>query len=877
MLGIDDSWPQALRQRLKEERAALFERWTPTADPRALQRANALLVDKILVELWAGSDIPRATLVAVGGYGRGELAPFSDIDLLILIDEGVTEEELLEPVSRFLGAAWDVGLDLGHSLRTHAECMEQARGDLTVATALLETRLLAGDRARFHNLQTAWREFINPQEFARGKLQELRQRHARFQDSAYSLEPNVKESPGGLRDLQVIAWISQAMGAPRGWRSLAGLGLLTDQEARQLARQERILQTIRSQLHLTAGRREDRLVFDLQSGLAERMGFVAASRRRASELLMQRYFRAAKMVLQLSNLVLTSLQQTQWRPASADEAAESAPPGRTLDDVFLERDGLIDIRDPAILLQDSSQILRAFLWMGQASNRLGMTPQLLRGIWNARERLDAGFRRDPHHRQLFLEIFKLRRGVVHCLRLLNNLGLLGRMLPVFRRIVGQMQHDLFHVYTVDQHIMQVLRNLRRLTMPEHAHEFPLLTELMANFGRPWQLYLAALFHDIAKGRGGDHSDLGAMEVRRFCRTYQLDAEATGLLVFLVKEHLTMSTVAQKQDIHDPDVVNSFVERVKTTDRLTALYLLTVCDVRGTSPKVWNNWKGRLLEELYRRTLAVLEAGATAPVEFSLQRERREAERLLQLQTRDLEDARAFWKELDISYFLQTPADDIAWHARVLTSRRRAGDQPQIAARMSPGDEGLQVMVYQPDAPGLFARITAYFERQGLSVMDAQLHSTRKGHALDVFLVDHRAFPGSPREMMAMVQAELLDLLSCETPLPAPGQGRLSRQSKAFPVAPSVSLTPDQTGQTFQLELTGTDRTGLLYCVAYTLHEQGVSVHAARITTLGGRIEDRFRVSGESLQSEKGRLQIEAALLSRLGSDCKSSYENPAAA
>nr|UOZ97346.1 Bifunctional uridylyltransferase/uridylyl-removing enzyme [Cupriavidus sp.] len=523
-------------------------------------------------------------------------------------------------------------------------------------------------------------------------------------------------------------------------------------------------------------------------------------------------------------------------------------------------------------------MLEAFLIMQQASSRRGMTARTLRALWNHRDAIDQNYRQDPAHKALLIKIFQEPRGIVHALRIMNNLGILGRMLPVFRRIVGQMQHDLFHVYTVDQHILQVIRNLRRFTMTEHAHEFPLLTELMAETAAPWKLYLAALFHDIAKGRGGDHSELGVHEVEVFCRDFGLDANTQALLSFLVQEHLTMSSVAQKQDLADPLVISAFAQKVQTVDRLKALYLLTVADVRGTSPKVWNAWKAKLLEELFRKTLGLLQTEGTSGgngarhgqgrepfvgAEQARSVKKTEAERLLQLHGWPIAEAQALWQTLDASYFMRQSAEEIAWHARHIAGNNEAGS-PIVFARMAPDGEGLQVGIYQKDTEGLFAQITAYFDTQALPVLDARLHTTQRGYVLDVFMVDHHSFAGHAREMVSLIEAGLTEHLSAQRPLAAPGpRGRQSRQSKHFPMPPTIELQPDARGQFYILSITAADRAGLLYSIAHCLNRHHVEIHTARVTTLGERAEDVFLIRGPDLDRERMQVALESALLKAL--------------
>lgn len=852
----------SIRSALKAAREQSAALWTAHANPATALTRHSRDVDLALRSLWQLCAIPGATLVAVGGYGRGELFPHSDVDLLILMPQDYNEHQVAPLVERLVSSFWDIGLDAGHSVRSVSECIERAQDDLSIATALLESRWIAGPRAPLQSLRKKWFEALNIKEFAQGKLLERQQRHGRHQDTPYSLEPNGKESPGGLRDLQVLRWVTTAFGYGHRWSDLAKAGLITEREAGELRRAQRLMQLIRGQLHLAAGRREDRLVFDLQNAVAERLEIGPKAGRRASEVLMQRYYRAAKAILQISSMLLANLEPRLF-PSSAVFPTAAEP--RQIDEEFQETYGLLEMRDPDLFTKKPAAMLRAFLTLQAHQELRGMSAATLRALWNQRDLINAEFRKDPDNRALFLKILQQPRGIVHGLRLMNNLGVLGRVLPVFRKIVGQMQHDLFHVYTVDQHILQVIRNLRRFTMDEHAHEFALCSRLMAEFHWPWVLYIAALFHDIAKGRGGDHSTLGKTEVRRFAQQYGIDQENRRLLEFLVEHHLTMSQIAQKQDLADPDTIQQFANLVQTPKRLTALYLLTVADVRGTSPKVWNNWKARLLEELYHRTLNRL---ADNPLNTRQKQEMpqdafhvktQEAERLLQLHGREPDSAKDFWRGLELQYFLRHEPSEIAWHARLL-AKRAAEINPIVISRVAPDGAGIQVVVYQPDEPDLFARICAYFDGQHLNVLDAKIHTTSTGYAMDTFIVDQREFSEHQREMVSLIEAGLGETLTNKNRLPAPTKGRMSRQSRYFPIPPTIDLQPDSRGQYHVLNVTAADRTGLLYAIAKTLAEHQIRLQTARVMTLGERAEDVFLIQGEALADNKQQILLEADLL-----------------
>jgi [protein-PII] uridylyltransferase len=803
--------------------------------------------------VWGETGVSSdAALVATGGYGRGELFPSSDIDLLVLLASEPAEAER-EALERLIGRFWDIGLEIGHSVRTVEGCVEAAAGDITIRTTLLESRFLVGSRALFQKLTREVQKISDPVAFFKAKKLEQEQRHAKHHDSPYSLEPNLKEAPGGLRDLQIIQWIARASGIGRRWSDLVSHGLIERDEARELAKLEAHLQDLRIRLHYLAGRREDRIVFDLQTALAAQLGHKDTAARRASEAMMQRYYQTAKGVTQLNTILMQNLE--------ARLAPRPDTPPRALNERFEVRSELLHIKQENTFAREPSAILECFLLMMQHQELRGMTARTLRALWRARSFVNAKFRKDPIARLLFLHILQQPRGIVHEFRRMNQYGILGRYLPEFGRIVGQMQHDLFHVYTVDQHILMVMRNLRRFTMPEFAHEFPLCTELMSGFERRWLLYVAAIYHDIAKGRGGDHSELGAGDVRSFCKGHLLSKEDAGLIEFLVERHLALSHVAQKQDVYDPEVVRKFSELVRTERRLVALYLFTVADIRGTSPKVWNAWKAKLLEDLFRATRRVL-TGEPLARDAALAEKQGEAARLLRLYALSDGVKDRLWASLDTAYFLRHDAQEIAWHTRNLHYRVDTG-KPVVKARLAPFGEGLQVMIYTRDREALFARICGYFERAGFNIAEAKVHTTRNGYALDTFVIMGQGRDAHYQDRIAMIETDLAAELQSEAPLGPPRGGRLSRRVRHFPISPAVDIRPDERGAYHALSIVAADRPGLLYGVACTLARYRINLQTARINTLGDRVEDVFLISGEALGDSKTVLQLEQDLLEEL--------------
>ena len=858
-------WREQYRSGKTELLASLAQSGASTRGIRSRLQALARHTDKTLQQLWVRAGFPEScSLVAVGGYGRGELFPYSDVDVLLLLPDGtlidapLAGSSLKVRIENFIGSCWDTGLEIGSSVRTESECLHEASKDVTVQTSVLEARWLAGSKDNFLSLQTRLEKAMDPKAFFVAKSLELRQRHNKFEDTPYALEPNCKESPGGLRDLQVVLWVARAAGLGKSWEELARNGLATAFEVRQIKANEALLSLIRARLHMLADRREDRLVFDLQTVVAESFGYASVApdgsrlARRASESLMRRYYWAAKAVTQLNQILLLNIEE-RLNP--------NTQPLRPINERFFEKAGRIEVASDELYVQQPHAILETFLLFQTTAGVNGLSARTLRALYNARGVMDAGFRRDPVNRDTFRKILMQPEGITHAMRLMNQTSVLGRYLWVFRKIVGQMQHDLFHVYTVDQHILMVLRNVRRFFMAEHSHEYPMCSQLAAGWDKPWILYIAALFHDIAKGRGGDHSELGCKDVRTFCSQHSIATEDTQLIEFLVREHLFMSRMAQKEDLSDPEVIAAFAKRVGNERYLTALYLLTVADIRGTSPKVWNAWKGKLLEDLYRYTLRMLGGRAPDP-QAEVESRKREALSLLALHAEPFESQKALWATLDVSYFMRHEAGDLAWHARQL-SRHVGSGKSVVRARRSSDGEGMQVLVYTPDAPDLFARICGYFDTASFSIVDAKIHTANNGYAMDTFQVISATPHEHYREAVSMVEAELIRILQSAGPLPPPGKGRVSRRVKSFPITPRVDLRPDEKAQRWLLSVSASDRVGLLYSIARVLARHRINLKLAKVTTLGERVEDTFLIDGPELQQNKAQIAIETELLEAL--------------
>ncbi|HEY5000136.1 MAG TPA: [protein-PII] uridylyltransferase, partial [Usitatibacter sp.] len=569
--------------------------------------------------------------------------------------------------------------------------------------------LVAGNPSLVEELDTRLRTRRDVRDFFEAKFQEQKRRHERFQEAAYNLEPNIKESPGGLRDLQMVLWLARAAGLGQSWKALAHEGIITAREAAAIATNERVLQDLRIRLHYLAGRREDRLVFDHQIEIARQLKLKSKAAMAPSDLLMRRYYLAAKAIWRFNQILLANL---------FDHITHGSERSATrLDDDFQVVNLNLDLVDEKLFEKRPGMILEAFRRLQDHRDIVGLGPRTLRALSRALPLVNREFREDPANRRRFMEIMRAER-LTWTLRRMSRYGVLGRYLPAFGRIIGQMQHDLFHVYTVDEHILMVIRNLRRFRIPRFDHEYPFLSQLMQEFDKPEILYLAALFHDIGKGRGGDHSHLGAKDAIRFGREHGLAQPDAQLIAWLVEHHLVMSSTAQKQDLSDREVISGFATLVGDERTLTSLYILTVADIRGTSPSVWNAWKGKLLEDLFRSTRRILR-GETEYAASAIVEKKQQSLRIFHQYVPTPGKHEAFWKTLDDHYFQRFEVAEISWHTRTLWSRVTP-DKPIVRARLSPIGEGLQVLVYAPDQPGLFARITSFFERIQFDVAAAKI-------------------------------------------------------------------------------------------------------------------------------------------------------------
>ncbi len=847
--------PSPIAEAFQAHRAKLAQQYLAerNADQYLLAHSHAL--DEALRALCEREQLPAKdlALIAVGGYGRNELFPYSDIDVLVLTADSRTGDKAFqERVSAFVTALWELGLSVGASVRNETEFLEEAINDVSVATTYLESRLLWGEQPLWEAARADFFEDLDAAKFYRDKMLELARRHHRFEDSPYALEPNLKESPGGLRDLQVFLWCAQAAGLANNVEGMAAAGLITDREMHALKTAWWNLKQWRIALHLLTARHEDRLIFDVQEELAKTLGYDATELMRASEAFMKRYYLNARSVVQLSVIQLQTL---------ADKllGALVAEPTPTDDPAFVMRGDELDIVDEHVYKRDPGAILRTFYQYYRRSDTGRYATRLLRALWHAVPNIDASFRNDPTNQRVFMQILTLSKGAYHALKDMNMWDVLGRFLPAFRPIVGQMQHDLYHIFTVDQHTLRVVRNIRRFARSEFAHEYPHCSHLMASIEKPWRVVIAGLFHDIGKGQGGHHELIGAQRMAEFGQTFGFSQADIDFMVFLVRNHLLMSQVAQRQDISDPEVVRRFVERVGDKSRLDALYLLTVADIRATSPKVWTPWKGQLLERLY---LSASDMMSGARSSDQAMQTRLALARSTIIQTLPEAELDAFWQELDVVYFMRHSSEEIIWHAISLAAHRNT-PVPIVRCEEQSGKSGYLVLLYMPDRKGLFLRAVACLAKLGLSIVDTRVHTTKHGWALDTFLVADRFERYTLERLRERLAKDLAAAVVAEGALPPASQGKLSRRSQHFPLRPNVNLAPDERGAAWLLNIVCTDRPGLLYSIFRVLYDYGINLQTAKIATLGERVEDVFLIDSPALNDERTVLALEADLLEAL--------------
>jgi [protein-PII] uridylyltransferase len=823
------------------------------ADIDALIHGHAAQVDALLVLIWNQHGLAAdgaLCLAAVGGYGRGELHPSSDIDIVILA-ETEAEAANAETISEFVTFLWDIGMEVGHSVRSIADCQREARKDITVATTLFEARRLAGPASMFNRFREAMQpdRLWDSRAFYTAKLAEQQARHQRFGETAYRLEPNVKEGPGGLRDIQMIGWVSKRHFAAEKLHELVNHGFLREGEYRDLIEGQRFLWKVRFALHMLTGRREDRLLFDLQRALANTFGFTDQHQNLGVEQFMQRYFRTICELQRLNELLLQHFNE-----AILSDPAEAQQVTR-IHQRFQVRGAYLELVHDQVFMIYPPALFEAFHLIQTHPEIQGIRASTIRLIRAHRHLIDGQFRRNPVCRELFMKIIRAPQGITTELRRMNRYGVLGAYVPAFGRIIGRMQYDLFHAFTVDEHTLNVVRNARRLFIPEFRHELPLASAIASGIERPERLILAALFHDIAKGRGGDHSELGALDALHFCQHHGMSEEDSALVSWLVRSHLLMSLTAQRRDISDPDVVLEFAREVRTQGRLDLLYLLTIADIRGTNPELWNSWKDSLLQTLYQATVAVLERGLDAPpdVDEQIGQTCREALQLLARRGLDEEKVEAIWDEFEVEYFVRHSADEVAWHTYALAGIKES-DLPLVLVRHETPRGSTEIFVYTQDCPKLFARIATTLTQLGLDIVDARIITTHCGHTLDTFLVlesmGHAVEPGfRVDEIRSVLRERLLEPRFNQQPV----SRHLPRRLKHFDVETRVAFSAGTPGASTRMSVRALDRPGLLSTIGCVFADEGINVRTARISTAGEQAEDQFllfNAEGKALTQEQ---------------------------
>ena len=831
--------PAAFRQVLDHGAELLRDRFAADEDVAVLVRDRAHLVDIALRAAWArhaGKFSGDLALIAVGGYGRGELHPCSDIDIMVLLPKSDSADWQPE-IEKFLTLLWDMGLEVGHSVRSIDDCQRESLADISVATTLFEARLLAGPESLFAGMRRALApdRLWSSADFFEAKVKEQTERHHRYFDTAYNLEPNVKSSPGGLRDIQTIGWVAKRHFGTDTLDELVAHGFLTREELRKLIAGQNFLWKVRFGLHVLTGRREDRLLFDHQIKLAKLFGYEDATFTLAVEQLMQKYYRTVMDVSLLNEMLLQLFRE--------DILTQSGAPV-PINARFQIRNDYLEATNPEVFARSPSALLELFAVLQQHPEVRGVRAETIRLIGTHAPLIDEEFRQNPRHHRLFMEILRAPVGVTHELRRMNLYGVLGRYIPAFGRIVGRMQYDLFHTYTVDAHTLFVVSNLRRLAMPKFNDEFPGLSQIMQSLPRQELAYLAALFHDIAKGRGGDHSELGAVDAEAFCLEQGLGRYEARLVAWLVKHHLILSITAQKKDISDPEVVRDFATRVGDQTHLDYLYVLTVADVRGTNPKLWNAWKARLFEEIYERTKQALRRGLEKPLDQEeLIRETQAGARARLAQIAAAKIGRV-WSQWTDAYFLRFTPEEIAWHTALLADRDPLDDTPVVAIRQLSERGGTAVLTYTPRRLHSFARTTAVLDQMGLNVVDARLILSANGFSLETYVVleDSGAVITDALRIHEIEKGLTRNLRQPEDPAVTVTR-RAPRQVRMFSTPTQVNFSVDKNNNRTILELIAADRPGLLSEVGKVFKDERLAIDGAKIMTIGERAEDVFYITG----------------------------------
>jgi [protein-PII] uridylyltransferase len=814
-----------------------------------LVHGRAYVVDQVMNLLWSKFSLsPKLSLIAVGGYGRGELHPASDIDLLVLAPDN--PDEFKDNLEQFIMFLWDIGLDIGHSVRTLNDCLKQASQDVTIATNLIEARLLCGNKALFQQLESQAKSTWNDLEFFNAKKNEQQERHTKYHDTSYNLEPNIKESPGGLRDIQTVDWIAKRqLGASR-MRELVKKGFFTEEERSLLKKSQYFLWRIRFALHTITHRHEDRLLFDHQRLVATQLGFITSEGEPDVEPLMKKYFCA---VLEISRLNEMLLQDFEKEIITEDNCEVIHP----IDENFQINDQYIEVISDTTFEKNPGTLLEIFLVLQQHPKIKGVKATTIRLIREYKHLIDQNFRDDPKNRSTFISIFRQPRGLTHALRHMGRYGVLAAYLPAFEKITGQMQYDLFHHYTVDEHTLFVIRNMRRSATPEHEHELPYISKVMKRVAKPELLYLAGLFHDIGKGRGGNHSTLGASDAELFCQQHGLTPEETHLIVWLVNNHLIMSTTAQKKDISDPNVIFEFAQTVGSIEQLRYLYLLTVADIRATNSTLWNNWKDTLLKSLYQSTRNYINSNIELPPDQSKSIEKTKSLAYNTLTLLEMPDTliNNIWSNFNDDYFLCRKVKEVELHTRLIANLTNQ-DLPFVDIAYSEETKGLEVFIYTNDNRCLFAVATTVFAKMAYNVVEARIDTTANGYTLDTFLLlmEDTAVPADNEDNISTLKSNLESALSNIEGYSLDVSRILSSQVKHFSQKTEIKFFQNQKRQQTVIEVIATDKPGLLSQIGLAFSELGIQLHKAKIATLGASADDLFYCTNEHGQLLDNELQ-----------------------
>ena len=837
-----ENYPTLVKQELHKQQQKTFDQFNPNQSVDPLLQQRSQLIDDTLSTYWdhvLGDQAQLGALLAIGGYGRQEMFPHSDVDILILLTEDPLSPNQTRLLETFTSTLWDFGLKPGQSIRTLTECTTLAKSDQSVMTSIIESRLITGNSALLEQLnhQTATDRMWPSTQFFDAKLKERAQRHHKFYDTAYNLEPNIKEGPGGLRDIQTFNWVFNRHYQQKHSQSLIELNYLSPAEYQELIADTQILWRIRYALHCLTGKDENRLLFDFQRELADQFGF-EASGNNAIEQFMQLYFKTVVGLERLNEVLLQLLQERVIN-------IQNEPP-ELLNNDFQISNGYIEAVDSDLFNRSPKALLEVFLLCQQNTQIKGIRAKTIRLIQNNLHLIDDEFRAQQECRNLFMAILKQPEGTTQQLRRMNRYGLLAAYLPCFKNIVARMQYDLFHIYTVDEHTLFVIRNMRRFALNKHNDEVPFCNDIFLLIPRPEVLYLAGLFHDIAKGLGGDHSVNGQEIAREFCRDHTISESDTALIVWLVRHHLIMSTTAQQKDISDPEVVHAFAEQVGTHERLNHLYLLTVADIRATNPTLWNSWKDSLLKELYLSTHAALEQGLENPIaqQDRIKDTQNEAKNNLINKGARLESIEKAWEYLDNNYFIKYSADEIVWHTLgIISIDSDNHNLPLVLLRPQTLRGSAEVFIFTKDTGPIFSLCADILDQLGLSILDARITTAKNEYVLNSFHVLEQS--GEPINNLINeinLSAQISHRLQNKNYKGRDNINRLSRQGKYFPIKPQVSFHPDPKKQYTILEIISTDNPGLLAKIGHIFQNNDIVLHNAKISTIGGRVEDWFYIT-----------------------------------